>query len=218
MADFKPYTKRHGINTLNFYFGNAEAAAWYDPIKPYARLEYEWLLANVNLKGEKVMDGGAHHGHYAVLFKEADALVCVEPVRENCVYLARNLDLNGMKQAKIIPGLLGTQRATLTYDGAMFEMYPPAELMPEATIVKLDIEGAEYTVFPLALLTMPHVHTWLVECHPNAGDPDAIANLMWRVGMEVLKVDRASMQVIDYLAGMPWQTHDTLIGRMKCLK
>lgn len=212
---FKPYTKRHGINALNFFYGNPEAAEWYDPLKPYVRLEYEWLLANVSLKGEKVLDGGAHHGHYAIVFKEAEEVVCVEPIRENCLYLARNLDLNQMKQATIIPGLLGTHRATLTYDGAMYEMYPPDEIMPEATIVKLDIEGAEFTVFPLALVTLPMVHTWLVECHPHAGGPDSIARLMWKHDLEVLKVDRATMQVAPYTAGNPWQTHDTLIGRKK---
>jgi len=215
MPDFKPYTKPHGIGDLKFYYGNQEAADWYDPIKPYVRLEYEWLLKNVPIKGEKVLDGGAHHGHYSILFKEAATIACVEPIRENCLYLARNLDLNGLQQSVIHPGLLGTQRATVIYDSAMFEMYPPVEIMPDATIVKLDIEGAEYTVFPLALLTLPAVHTWIVECHPHAGDPDVIARLMWQNGMDVWKVDRASMQVIDYLAGETWATHDTLIGCKK---
>lgn len=215
MPEFKPYTKPHGIDGLQFFYGNQEAADWYDPIKPYVRLEYEWVLANVNIKGAQVLDGGAHHGHYSILFKEAATIVCVEPVPENCALLALNLQQNGVQHARIVPGALHPARATLIYNGAMVECYPPAEVLPEATIVKLDIEGAEYSVFPLALATMPAVRTWLVECHPTHGDPDAIARLMWQHGMKVWKVDRARMQVIDYLAGTAWQTHDTLIGKKK---
>lgn len=215
---FETYVKPHGIDDLKFFYGNQEAVDWYDPIKPYAALEYAWVREHVKLDGAVVLDGGAHHGHYSVIFKGAREVLCVEPIPENCRHLAKNLSLNKMKNVRIIQGALSQWRSTQLWEGMIVECYPPSDqAFADATVVKLDIEGAEYAVFPLALTALPHVHTWIIECHPHAGDPDAIARLMWAHGLEVWKVDRASLQVIAYLAGSAWLTHDTLIGIKKGL-
>lgn len=45
------------------------------------------------------------------------------------------------------------------------------ELVPDATVVKVDIEGHEYAVFDQALDKLPRVHTWAIELHMVAGRP-----------------------------------------------
>lgn len=48
---------------------------------------------------------------------------------------------------------------------------PLAELVPDATVVKVDIEGHEYPVLEQALPELSRVHTWTVELHMVAGQP-----------------------------------------------
>jgi hypothetical protein len=48
---------------------------------------------------------------------------------------------------------------------------PLADLVPDATVVKLDVEGHEYAILPGALETMPHVKAWLLELHGVADHP-----------------------------------------------
>jgi len=45
---FVPYITTVDLNTARFRFhATPEAREWYDPLKPYARLEYGWVLENV---------------------------------------------------------------------------------------------------------------------------------------------------------------------------
>lgn len=48
---------------------------------------------------------------------------------------------------------------------------PLSELVANANVVKLDIEGHEYTVLDQALQRLPDVHTWAVEFHMVPGRP-----------------------------------------------
>lgn len=45
------------------------------------------------------------------------------------------------------------------------------ELVPDATIVKLDVEGHEYAILDDALPAMPRVHTWAIELHMKRDRP-----------------------------------------------
>jgi hypothetical protein len=46
---------------------------------------------------------------------------------------------------------------------------PLSRIVPEATVVKLDIEGHEYGVLDEALPRLPHAHTWALELHQVQG-------------------------------------------------
>ena len=48
---------------MRFFFATAEAGSWYDPVKPYTQLEYEWLAANLDLREDIVVDVGTHQKH-----------------------------------------------------------------------------------------------------------------------------------------------------------
>lgn len=172
-----------------FFVGTSQAAAWYDPPKRHAMTEYLWVLESIDFGGQSVIDAGAYHGHYSLLFAKARpsaARTCaVEPLPANCALIEVNAALNGVaieieevavsstrgvaklvprSNARLFPGI-GIDVKTVTL----------SDVMPEASIVKLDIEGAEFNILPSELDEMPGVHTWIVEVHTNYGNAHALA-------------------------------------------
>ena len=187
--------KKHGLDNLLFIFSNKEAYDWYYPLKPYTLLEYKWVRDNLVLEGKQVIDAGCHHGNYAIVFKPAN-VHAVDNNPANLSICRLNMQLNDMK-----PDL---RLATLGAKGAM---------IPRADIYKVDIEGAEHRLFPSELDRYPMVTCWIVEIHPNDGDPDIIAKMFLEKGFELLKVDRESLTVRPYKIGEKWLSHATLIAR-----
>lgn len=193
-----PYIKDHGIEDLKFQFFTLEATDWYDPLKPYTLLEYQWVRENVRLENQVVIDAGAHHGNYAVVFKGAYNIVCYEMIHQYCVFCYENLKLNGIEYFSV--------------DGLRLSPSDLTNPPQPADIYKMDIEGMEFQIFALELERNPQVHTWILELHPTAGDPNQIA-FMLENGFDLLKVDRESMTVRPYVIGEKWPTHATLIAR-----
>jgi hypothetical protein len=190
--DIKP----HGIPGLQFRFFNQEAHDWYDPLKPYTLLEYEWVRANCKLDGETVIDAGCHHGNYSVVFKPA-FVIAVDNVMSNCNFAKSNMALNDVDGVAVFQ--------TLGADGIKTNKRPG--------IYKVDIEGSEFQLLPKEIDRFPSVHTWIVEIHPHQGDPNRIARDFAGRGFDLLKVDREEMTVREYIIGEYWQTHATLIAR-----
>ena len=87
------------------------------------------------------------------------------------------------------------------------------DIMPQATVVKLDIEGAEFEVLPNAVDDLYQCHTWIVEAHPNAGNPTKLVALFQSRGFDVLHVDRHQMRVREFVPGTIWDTQSTIIAR-----
>ena len=187
--------KAHGIGNLQFIHFNAESVNWYDPLKEYTLIEYQWVRDNCKLEGETVIDAGCHHGNYAVVFKPA-FVVAVDNVISNCSYAKSNMILNDMDFV--------VQHETLGADGVKTNRRP--------SIYKVDIEGAEFQLFPDEMKRFPSVKTWIVEVHPKQGDPNRIAGMFLDAGFELLKVDRETMTVRPYELGEHWPEHSTLIA------
>lgn len=191
--------KNHGILDLKFDFLNKEAFDWYDPLKPYTLLEYEWVLTNVNFYDQIVADVGCHHGNYAIVFKGASEVIGVDINKESCMICERNMKLNDVAgeviHAKMEKGY-GFNSIT--------------DKLP--SVYKMDIEGYEFDLFPEELEKNPQVHTWILELHPSIGrDPNTIADIF--KNFELLKVDREIMSVVQYDRNKKWKTHATLIAR-----
>lgn len=191
-----PYINPHGIGDLKFKFFNQEAADWYDPLKPYTLLEYEWVRENCKLDGATAIDAGCHHGNYSVVFKPA-FVIAVDNIMSNCNIAKINLTLNDMQAQAIFQ--------TLGEEGIKTNRKPE--------IYKIDIEGAEFQLLPHEIDRFPSVKTWIVEIHPGQGDPNHIARDFAERGFELLKVDREENDVREYLVGEYWRTHATLIAR-----
>lgn len=188
------YIKPHGIPGLQFEYCNDEAVSWYDPLKPYTLLEYEWVRENCKLDGETVIDAGCHHGNYLIVFKPA-FVVAVDNVMSNCNIAKRNMALNEVQGVVI--------HQTLGAEGVKTNKQP--------SIYKCDIEGCEFELLPHEVKRFPSVKTWIVEIHPAHGDPNTLAGLF--AGFELLKVCREAMAVRPYKIGETWKSHSTLIAR-----
>lgn len=194
---------------MRFFFATPEARAWYDPLKPYTLLEYEWVRENVNIKRVTVVDAGVHHGNYAVLFRDAIYIHGFDVIQSNLDIAEVNLLLNLSRTGY---GASYDLTNTRLGKGNGVKGYLD-DLFPEPAVYKMDIEGAEFELIPQEIDDLPSVHTWIVEIHPSEGDPNAIAGAFAERGFELLKVDRERMCVRPYGLGERWLTHATLIAR-----
>jgi FkbM family methyltransferase len=65
-------------------------------------------------------------------------------------------------------------------------------LVPNATVVKLDVEGHEYTILDEALDAMPGVKAWAIEFHLSQGRPlEAALGALARRGYELRAAGRS---------------------------
>ena len=227
--EFKPSIKALPIEgcPLRFFYGTPQAAEWYDPLQAHTRIELEWLARHVAGRREKIVDAGAYHGLYTlVLAKAADPaseVVAVDPVTSNCALIEVNLALNDL-HARIEECAISAEDGEVSFaSGSCGRIIPkggtvrPARrlesLLPDATVVKLDIEGAEFALFPGQIDAMPTVHTWIVEIHPGKGrDPRMILDAFAARGFELWWVDRASRRVAPWPGGTPWPSRTSLIA------
>ena len=209
--------------THRFFLATAEAEQWYDPPKPHAVLEYEWVAANLPLAGERVYDIGSHHGHYALVLaaERPGKLVCVDAVASNCDVTTVNLALNGFT-ADVVHTAVSTRDGTVEFtadsNGRVVErgvVRVPSARLPslaaDATVIKLDIEGEEFRVLPDQIDALPGVHTWIIEVHPwTTRDPHQLMPLLQQ-RFDVRWVNRATMRVEPYPAsGADWSNHTTV--------
>jgi FkbM family methyltransferase len=227
--EFKPYIKPLAIEgcPLRFFYGTPQAAGWYDPLQPHTQVELEWLARHVAGRREKIIDAGAYHGLYTlVLAKAADRgsdVVAVDAVPSNCALIEVNLALNGLgariEECAIsdTDGQVGFGRGSCGRIVARGGVVRPARrletVLPDATVVKLDIEGTEFAIFPEQIERLPMAHTWIVEIHPGEHrNPRTILDAFTTRGFELWWVDRASRRVTRYPASTPWQSRTSLIA------
>jgi len=198
----QPYIKKHGVSRLQFKYFNDQAVQWYDPLKSYTKLEYDWVVDNINLNAKVVFDVGAHHGNYAVVFKGAKSIVCFDMEAEFENYISSNLKLNKIANYEIHIATLSDKLVASSL----------TDLKPD--IYKIDIEGSEFQVLPLELELNPQVTYWIIEIHPRDGI-DNLIKLFINKEYKILKVDRENLVVRDYIIGEPWKSHATVIAIAK---
>jgi len=227
--EFKPYIAGLAIEgcPLRFFYGTPQAAEWYDPLQPHTRIELEWLARHVAGRREKIIDAGAYHGLYTlVLAKAADPaseVVAVDPVPSNGVLIEVNLALNDLHarieacaisdrdgEVAFAPGSCGR---IVARGGTIRAARRLEAVLPDATVVKLDIEGTEFALFPEQIDVLPTAHTWIVEIHPRKGrNPRMILDAFTARGFELQWVDRGNRRLATYPANAPWQSRTSLIA------
>jgi FkbM family methyltransferase len=227
--EFKPYIKPLAIEgcPLRFFYGTSQAADWYDPLQAHTRIEFEWLVDHLGGRPEKIIDAGAYHGLYTlVLAKAADPaseVVTVDPVSSNCAIIEVNLALNGL-QARIEECAISDRDGEVSFaSGSCGRIVPQGgiirlarrleTLLPDATVVKLDIEGTEFAIFPEQIDRLPRAHTWIVEIHPGARrNPRMVLDAFAVRGFELRWVDRANRRVAPFPANARWESRTSLIA------
>ncbi len=155
-----------------------------------------WYARLLPLRGEIVADVGANVGRLSQFFWDAGArtnrVVSIEPLAENAKAIeARIKAANAgakwtVKRCAVSArdGHLALQplraswgaNSMVPIEGASAETIEVAcrtleGLVPDATIVKIDVEGHEYAFLSQALAAMPKVRAWALELHCVPGQP-----------------------------------------------
>lgn len=218
---FKPAIETFSVagHGIRFLFATPQAVEWYRPLAPHLLAEFEWVAERIGGRGERIVDAGAYHGLYSLVFGAVagagSEIACVDPVPSNCAIIEANLALNGLR-ARIVEAAVTTRDGPVSFTDASCGRIQEdgtvscsglrlPSIMADATVVKIDIEGAEATVLPSQIDEMPDVHTWIVEVHPDFGvDVPAILELFVARGYALHYLDRDSARVLPLDPAKPW--------------
>lgn len=152
-----------------------------------------WYADNIPLRGQVVADVGANVGRLSQFFWEASGdagrVVSIEPLPENVAAIRARIRAAGTDRWTVEACAVSARRgkvglnvfrtpqggwnSVVSAEGPTRRVacHPLSVLVPDATVVKLDIEGHEYRVLEEALPRLPRVHTWAVELHMISGQP-----------------------------------------------
>lgn len=185
-----------------------------------AQEQQRWYQREIPLVQQVIVDVGAHVGELSQFFWEAgqgkSRVVSIEPLAENVARIRERIRRSGAKdwtvQACAVSDQDGQARAQVArlpsggWNSVLSQRPDPggrgvsirsvpmarlATLVPDATVVKLDIEGHEYAVLEDALPTLPKVHTWALELHWVAGRPlEEVLALLSEHGYRLLAAGR----------------------------
>ena len=72
------------------------------------------------------------------------------------------------------------------------------EIDPDATVVKLDIEGVEFQILPRVIEMMSKTSTWIIEAHARAGSAQDLAAEFSKRGFFVYYLEKKSNIVIPF--------------------
>ena len=228
ILDFQPYIRTLEIAgcPIRFFYATAQAASWYDPLSDKNRGELEWLIANIGFGGQKIIDAGAYHGLYTAVFAKAAGdhghVVAVDPVPSNRAVIEVNLAINGLR-GRIEDCVVSNTEGAIGFShhscghivprgGIRLPSRRLSSILPDATIVKLDIEGAEFEVVPDQIDELPGARVWIVEIHPGRGrDPGRVLEAFRTRPFDLWWGDPSTEQITPYRA-QPWKTRNTLIA------
>ena len=228
LLEFKPYIKPLPIAgcPIRFFYGTPQAADWYDPVKPHNRRELEWLAARIAGQSHKIVDVGAYHGLYTLVLARAagagSEVIAVDPVASNCAVIEVNLALNRLHATieqcavGVVDGEVGLSSRScariIPHGGIRVPSRRLSSIMPEATLVKLDIEGAEFEVVPGQIDDLAHARVWIVEIHPGRGrHPDLVLDAFRTRHFDLWWGEPTTGQIKPYRA-QSWKTRTTLIA------
>jgi len=207
---------------FKFYIGTPQAVDWYLPMKAHTFAEYQWVINHISFENQRVIDVGAHHGHYAMLFAavtpKPDAITAVEPLPPNCAILSVNAALNNA-EITIVQTAISTSSGMASFvprsNGKLFQgvgftvsTTPLHMIDPDATIIKLDIEGAEFKILPKEIDEMKSAHAWIIEVHTPYGEVATLVNEFQSKGFAVWYLDKRDniVKSIGSVTGLNYST------------
>jgi FkbM family methyltransferase len=160
-----------------------------------------WYLAHLPLRNQRIADVGANVGRLSQFFwdhgERSSSIVSIEPMPENAkaierrIRAARAASKWSVKRCAISSrdGHLVMRRLSApTRGGGLNAMVTGAAgdasgdevttacrtlegLVPDATVIKVDVEGHEYTFLPQAVRALDKATAWALELHLVAGHP-----------------------------------------------
>lgn len=174
-----------------------------------------WYLETLPLRGEVVCDLGANVGELSEFFVRVGAkrVLSVEPLAENVARIrARIAALGADDRWEVAACAVSDRRGEVLLrraddegvlaNSAVISADAPdalrapcdtlAGLCPDATVVKLDIEGHEYDVLDQALPSMPGVRAWAIELHMTSRPLQGVIQQLAAQGFRVFGAGRAA--------------------------
>lgn len=184
--------------------------------------QQRWYRQHIPLSRQVIVDVGAHIGELSQFFWDAgqgtSRVVSIEPLAENVAHIRERIrragatdwtvhacavsDRDGQARLHALRLPTGGWNSVLRNQpspgarGVSIRSAPMqrlSALVPDATVVKLDIEGHEYAVLEDALPSLPSVHTWALELHYVAGQPlEEVLALLSEHGHRLLAAGRSA--------------------------
>lgn len=154
--------------------------------------QQRWYRENILLKNQVIVDLGANVGALSQFFWEASEgtgrLISVEPLVQNVAVIRDRIKRAGASAwtveecaASSVEGTVmigafrlpegGWNGVIGSAQGVPVPARRLSRFVPDATVVKVDIEGHEYEVLDEALPQLKFVHTWALELHMVSGRP-----------------------------------------------
>jgi len=146
----------------------------------------EWYSANLPLRQQVIADVGANEGRLSAFFwregEGSSKVVSIEPLAENIALLGARIPAEAAGLWRVEPfavsncaGEVKLHAGVTPKSGWNSVVHPHgarsaraetlAALVPDVTVVKLDIEGHEHEVLEEALPRLPQVLAWAIELH-----------------------------------------------------
>ncbi|NIO38883.1 MAG: FkbM family methyltransferase [Burkholderiales bacterium] len=190
--------------------------------------QQRWYAANIHLQDQVIADVGANVGKLSQFFWEASngtsRVVSIEPLPDNVAEIRERIRAAGTEQWTVEPCAVSGRAGTLglalsrTPEGHLNSMVvqnkpklkvpcrPLSKLVPDATVVKIDIEGHEYVVLDEALSRLTAAHTWAVELHMVPTRPlQKVLGAFMAAGLAVY----AAVGPVDAADGA-WASHELM--------
>ncbi len=156
--------------------------------------QQRWYKESIPLHDQVIVDVGANVGELSQFFWDASAgssrLVSIEPLPENITLIKQRIQRAGsaawtleacaasgndgetaMGVFRLPTGGVNGVIASSSGTRIVVPTRRLSQLVPDATVVKVDIEGHEYDVLDEALPKLNAVHTWALELHMVPGRP-----------------------------------------------
>ncbi len=172
----------------------------------------QWYRENLTLRAQVIVDVGANVGALSQFFWDhcgpQSRLVSIEPHPDNIKALSKRIRKAASKRWTLKRCAVSSRHGTVALrelemtgghnamvvdDAADFTVpcMPLCQLTPQATVVKLDVEGHEYSILPEAVPVLSHVSAWAVELHMVAGHAlDTTLKLFVDHGFELVGAGR----------------------------
>jgi FkbM family methyltransferase len=191
-----------------------------------------WYANEISLTNEIIVDVGANRGALSQFFwaqgKGSNKVISVEPLPQNYKIIRKKIAKSKSKSwsldACALSGFSGeinmarmhsrefgwnSMDASLSQENTIADIVKIncktlEKVAPKATVIKMDIEGGEYSVLDHALSSSPLVHTWAVEFHMLPERPLATALARFtEQGFHLIAAGRKKNQPISQWASIP---------------
>jgi len=150
-------------------------------------------------------------------------MIAIDPFPMNCLLTEINKRFNDL-EFEIIQAAISTQEGEASFtDRSNGQLSEEGELkvktitlsntMPDVEVIKLDVEGHEFSIIPAEIDNLKNCNTWIVEVHPAENrNPETLIDLFREKGFKVSWVNRDANIVEEYKTGTQWDIHSTIFA------